>query len=135
MPALTFNVTHKYVNSSSGIEVPVTVSADTHRSVAFVAKVDTGAECCIFQREYADELELSMEDGERKRFATATGALETRGYLVTLSSLGYDFESLVFFAVEEGLPRNVLGLQGWLEKFRIGLVHYDRSIYFSHYDE
>ncbi len=54
---------------------------------------------------------------------------------MTLSSLGYDFESVVFFAVEEGLPRNVLGLQGWLEKFRFGIVHYDRSIYLGLYDD
>jgi hypothetical protein len=41
----------------------------------------------------------------------------------------------VFFAVEEGLARNLLGLQGWLEKFRFGLVHYDRSIYLGDYNE
>jgi hypothetical protein len=47
----------------------------------------------------------------------------------------YDVERLVFFAVDEEFPRNVLGLRGWLEKFRFGLVHYDRKIYLSHYDE
>jgi hypothetical protein len=123
---LAFNTVHHYANSPSGIEVVVGVSVAQNRSVELVAKVDTGADCCVFQREYADELELHMEDGEKKKFATQTGALETRGHLVTLSSLGYDFESLVYFAVEEGLPRNVLGLQGWLEKFRLAIVHYDR---------
>ncbi len=135
VPTLAFNKVHRYVTALSGIEVPIVVSVAPDRSVGLLAKVDTGADYCIFQREHADELELRMEDGEKKRFATATGALETRGHLVTLASLGYEFESLVFFAVEEGLPRNVLGLQGWLEKFRVGLVHYDRSMYLSHYDD
>lgn len=106
-----------------------------HRSIALLAKVDTGAASCIFQREYADLLELQMDKGDQRIFSTATGTLETRGHVMTVSSMGYTVESLVFFAVHSGLPRNVLGLHGWLEKFRFGLVHYDRAIYLSNYAE
>ena len=65
--------------------------------------------------DYAELLGLHVDDGERKRFSTATGALEAHGHFVTLPCFGYEFESKVFFSVEEGLPRNVLGRQGgWI---------------------
>jgi hypothetical protein len=135
VPQLSFNVVREYSLSSTGIEVPIVLSVGADRRVALPAKIDTGAASCIFQRGYADALGLGIDDGERRTFSTATGSFETRGHLVTLSCMQYDVESLVFFAVDEDFPRNVLGLHGWLERFRFGLVHYDRKIYLSHYDE
>jgi len=41
---------------------------------------------------------------------------------------------MVFFAVAEGLPRNVLGLHGWLDRLRFGLVHHDQMFFLSNYD-
>lgn len=135
MPTLDFNVRYEYSQSRSGIEVPVRLSVDADHSVEFLAKVDSGADFCIFQREYADLLELRMEQGVHRTFATATGTFDARGHMVKISCLGYEVESQVFFSVEEGFPRNVLGLGGWLEKFRFAVVHYDRTIYLSHYDD
>jgi len=135
MHTLTFSVLRNYGHSWSGIEVPVTLRVDHHRSVDLLAKVDTGAEFCIFQREYADMLELPFEAGEHKRFATATGAFDTRGHSVTLSSFDFEFESVVFFATEVNFPRNVLGRQGWLDRLRVGLVHHDQRLYLSKYDD
>ncbi len=80
VPTLDFSTKYPYAKSPSGIEVPVIISVDRNRSVALAAKVDTGADCCVFRREYADELGIHLEEGERKRFATQTGALETRGH-------------------------------------------------------
>lgn len=135
MLQLSFNVVGEYSLSSAGIEVPITLSVGADRSISLAAKIDTGATSCIFNRGYADALGLRMDDGERKIFSTATGSFEARGHWVTLSCMELDVESVVFFAVDENFPRNVLGLHGWLEKFRFGLVHYDRKIYLSHYDE
>lgn len=135
MPTLNFNVRYGYTLSRSGIEVPVRLSVDVDHSVEFLAKVDSGADFCIFQREYADLLELPMEQGVRRTFATATGTFDTRGHTVRISCLGYEVESQVFFSVEEGFPRNALGLGGWFEKFRFAVVHYDRTLYLSHYDD
>jgi hypothetical protein len=131
MSTLDFNVRYEYAQSRSGIEVPIRLSVGADHSVEFLAKVDSGADFCIFQREYAELLELRMHEGVHRRFSTATGAFDTRGHVVKISCLGYDVESEVFFSVEEGFPRNVLGLHGWLEKFRFAVVHYDRSIYLA----
>ena len=135
MESLNFRIRYDYASSPSGIEVPLTISADTQRSIGVLAKIDTGADFCVFRRELADELELRVEEGERKRFSTATGSFETHGHSVTLSCFDYRIESQVFFAIDYEFSRNVLGLQGWLEKFRFGLVHYDRSFFLSHYDQ
>lgn len=124
----------EYAPSTSGIEVPVVLGVGSRR-IALAAKVDTGATSCIFQRAYAEMLGLRMDDGQPQWFSTATGSFEARGHFVTLSSMEHVVDSLVFFAVDEGFSRNVLGLGGWLEKVRFGLVHYDRRIYLSHYDD
>jgi hypothetical protein len=135
MPTLDFNVRYEYAQSRSGIEVPVCLSVDADHSVEFLAKVDSGADFCIFQREYAELLELRMDQGVHRMFATATGTFDTRGHMVKISCLGYEVESQVFFSVEGAFPRNVLGLGGWLEKFRLAVVHYDRTICLSYYDD
>jgi hypothetical protein len=75
---LNFNVVTEYGLSSSGIEVPIVLSIGVDRRVALAAKIDTGAESCIFQRAYAELLGLRMDDGERRRFSTAIGSFETR---------------------------------------------------------
>jgi hypothetical protein len=63
-------------------------------------------------------------------FSTGNGGfLKTHGHFVKLSCFGFEFESRVYFAVDEGLPRNVLGRNGWLVRLRFGLVHYDRTLF------
>jgi hypothetical protein len=92
-----------------GIEIPITIMAG-NREVSLLAKVDTGALSCIFQREHAEALELDVESGEPQRFVTATGAFATYGHTVRLSSCDFDLDSMVYFAREYEFPRNVLGL-------------------------
>ncbi len=46
--------------------------------------------------------------------------------------LGLDIEQ--GFARYLGLPRNILGRQGWIRKFRLGLVNYECLLYLSPYD-
>ena len=44
------------------------------------------------------------------------------------------FESRVYFAKYPGLPRNVLGRQGWLRNLRMAVVDYDSLLYLGAYD-
>ena len=44
------------------------------------------------------------------------------------------FESRVYFAKHPGLPRNVLGRQGWLRNLRLAVIDYDSLLYLSAYD-
>ena len=113
--------------------MPVELATD--RSIRLAAYVDTGAAECIFEREYAEALGLTVRAGMLKRFSTASGGVLTAfGHTVRLSTLGHSVDALVFFADDVQLHRNVLGRQGWLNRLRIGIVHYDSKLYVSDYD-
>lgn len=44
------------------------------------------------------------------------------------------FESIVYFFADESIRKNLLGRNGWLDRVRLGVVHYDRELYLSRYD-
>jgi hypothetical protein len=132
--SLSFRERFDYDTSQIGITVPVVLSLGYER-VKILAKVDTGAENCIFQREYGEELGIDIGAGVPKQFSTATGSFLTYGHEVTLSSMGYEFNVMVYFSFDYRFIRNVLGRQGWLEQMRLGIVHYDGQLYASRYDE
>lgn len=116
MDQLVFRSRYGYQESSLGIEIPVTLGFAPTQFVSFLAKVDTGAECCIFQREHGDALGIPIET-------------------VTLACFEHEFETMVYFAQAYDFPRNVLGLRGWIDRLRIGLIHYDRQLFLSGYDD
>ncbi len=132
---LTFRHTHNYADQSgSGITIPIGLSVGA-KSVRLLAKLDTGASNCIFQREYGEQLGLVLEDGEYRTFQTATSTFETYGHNVTISSFEWHFDSIVYFSRDRAFSRNVLGRNGWLQQFRLALVDYDSLLHLSHYNQ
>ena len=132
--SLSFNVKYDYNKTDDGITVPVVLGYSSIR-VRVLAKLDTGASFCIFPREYGEELGIDIETGDKKEIATAIGPFITYGHELTLSALGYDVDSTVYFSSDFNFPRSVLGRHGWIERFRLGIVDYDGQLYVSHYDE
>ena len=132
---LTFRSRYDYSRSVVGIDVPVGLKIGDGRSVRLLAKVDTGAANCIFQRDYAEQLGIDVENGERKTFGTAAGSFEAYGHRVTLSCLDWEFEAVVYFAAPREFSRNVVGRVGWLDRFRLGLIDHDAALFLSHYDD
>ena len=133
---LTFDEAHDYSNSGprEGIAVPVTLSAgDT--AAHLTASINTGASFCIFERGYGELLGLDVEAGELVVLGTATGTFKAYGHAVTLTTLGYSFDVVAYFAAHEGFGRNVLGRRGWLDHVRLGLVNYEGKMYLSRYEE
>jgi hypothetical protein len=43
-------------------------------------------------------------------------------------------ESMVYFFGDPAINKNLLGRNGFLDRVRLGLVHYDRELYLSPYD-
>lgn len=119
----------------TGIEVPVSLTAEGGRSVRLLAKVDTGASFCIFQRDYAEELGVNVESGEHQVVSTPTGRFDAYGHALTLACFGWEFETTVYFAAPPDYRRNVVGRSGWLQRFRLGLVDHDAMLYLSRYDD
>lgn len=98
------------------------------------AKIDTGAEACIFARNFGEELGIEIENGEPQRFSTVTNSFLTYGHSVNLLVADIEFDSYVFFAENENFKRNVLGRHGWLNRVIVGINDYDGELYLSRYD-
>src|SRR5579871_1534479 len=126
--SLEFDSVYDYAGSSEGIEVPVTLTA-IGQSIGLLAKLDTGAAHCIFERKYAEILGLEVESGRLQHFRTVAGSFAAYQHEVTIQTLGIEFSAVVFFAQDPTFSRNFLGRSGWLERLRIGVVDYDRMLF------
>src|SRR5689334_9720105 len=118
--------------SEPGINVSVKIELKDD-SASFNAKLDTGADHCIFERKYGEQLGLTIENGVPQRFGTATGTFLAYGHDVSLQVADMKFDSMVFFAADESFSRNVLGRFGWLDRVVLGLVDYEGKLYLSRY--
>jgi hypothetical protein len=135
MPAtITYAEIWNYPDDGAGITIPTLLGYDG-RIVTATAKIDTGAEFCLFDRDYGERLGLPLEKGVPLTLETLTGRLEAFGHEVTLQTLGLTFQSVIYFSRYAGLPRNLLGRNGWLRNIRLGVVDYDNQILLSNYDD
>ncbi len=129
---LEFDEIYEYNTLKSGITVPVKLSLDQNQ-VAFTAKVDTGSSHCIFERKYGQQLELDIENGIELNFNTATGNFRAFGHELTLTVLGIENVSTVYFAESDYFDRNVLGRIGWLDRVKFGLIERTGKLFLSEY--
>jgi hypothetical protein len=130
---LNFEDLYEYDAGVSGITLPVELSSGAG-NVKLLAKLDTGATYCVFQRERGEELGLNIEGGEREEISTPMGSFIAYGHEVTLSALGFQLDIVAYFAAHHGLPRNVLGRFGWMQRLRVGVVDYEGKLYLGRYD-
>lgn len=131
---LDFEKLLNYNADESGITVNTTLKL-SDKSVSFPAKIDTGSSFCIFERKYGEELGFEIEKRLFQRVGTATGVFVVFGFRVVLQIEDFEFDSLVYFAQDENVRRNVLGRRGWLELVKIGFVDYEGKLYLSRYSD
>jgi aspartyl protease len=130
--SLTFEASHRYA-STDGIDIPIELRVGNQR-VELIARLDTGAAHCIFDRRYGEELGLDVESGRPQRFRTMAGSFVAYEHEVTLHTLGIEFSAVVFFAQDPAFSRSFIGRSGWLDRLRVGIVDYDRLLFLSAYD-
>jgi hypothetical protein len=131
---LAFTTSVIYPDNAEGITLPVFLTVgDT--TIPIEAKVDTGAELCLFRREHGEALGLVIEAGEHVVLRTLAGSLEAYGHEVSLRCCGIEFVSTVYFSKYLNLGRNILGRRGWLRKMRIGVVDENNLLYLSRCDD
>ena len=133
MHQLDFEQLTFYNYGRRGITLDVKIQL-SNLSINFEAKLDTGAEACIFARSLGERIGIEIENGEKQRFDTVTGSFLTYGHSVTLSVAEIEFDSYVFFADDLNFNRNVLGRFGWLNRLLIGINDYDGKLYLSRYE-
>ena len=129
---LDFTHRHFYP-SKSGIKLPITLLSDSNIFVDFSANLDTGSTHCIFEKKYADWLELDVKSGTPLKVSTATGYFQSYGHEVTLSFFDMEWQAVVYFAENESFYVNVLGRLGFLDRLKIGLVDNEDLIYLALY--
>lgn len=96
--------------------------------------MDTGAEFCIFSNEEGVDLGIPIEQGLARRFSSLGGVVDAFGHEITIQTGELAFQSVVYFAKYPGLPRNLLGRQGWLRNLKLAVLDYDNLLYLSAYD-
>ena len=131
---LSFTRREAYSSLASGINLETTLRFGG-LFINCDAKVDTGAEVCLFQRAIAEALEIPIENGNRMRLETLTGVLTAYGHEVVLEVLGLRLQTVVYFAESSEVRRNLLGRQGWLQLIKLGIVDHDSELYLGLYDE
>jgi hypothetical protein len=94
--SLDFDTSHHYAEARDGIDVPITLSMGVE-SVELLAKLDTGAAHCIFERKYAEMLGVEVGSGRLQRFRTVVGSFSAYQHDVTIQTLGIEFSAAVFF--------------------------------------
>ena len=134
MHKLDFEKLIAYDSGKVGITVDVTISL-SNLSENFQAKIDTGAEGCVFARSLVEKLGIEIETGELQRFSTVRSSFLTFGHTITLTVADMSFDSYVFFAEDENFNRNVLGRRGWLDRVIIAINDYDGKLYMSRYED
>lgn len=131
---IEFDKTYLY----SIYDVGITVSTRlfyAESDVEFDAKIDTGSTYCIFQRLHGELLGLEIENGNPIEIGTATGSFRAFGHELTLSVLGIETVSTVYFAESDYFDRNVLGRIGWLDRVKLGLIEQENKLFLSEYEQ
>lgn len=130
---LSFIETYTYPERRDGITIPVAVIANG-LIIPTYAKVDSGSDFCIFSHEIGLALGLDVEAGIPIKMGSLTGTLDTFGHEVTLQTGNVAIHNVVYFAKYPGLPRNLLGRNGWLRHLRVAIIDYNNAIHWSPYD-
>jgi hypothetical protein len=129
---MSWQVEYQKKSRYAALDTGITIEAVLRyggRETICAAKVDTGAQVCLFGRSFADALEIEVERGFREVFSTLTGQVVAYGHEVELETLGLCFQSYVYFAESYDIRRNLLGRQGWLQLALLGLDDYNSELY------
>lgn len=117
---ITYSASENYRQTGIGIVLPVRLRW-AGNEVRLEAKIDTGADFCIFERIYAETLGLDVESGVRQSFGAVTGDFVAYGHEVTLVAMGFELTGICYFFETGETRKNVLGRNGWLNKIRLGI--------------
>jgi len=130
---LRFSERHTYDSRREGITIPAVLKAG-EKKIELLAKIDTGASDCLFERGYGEALGLRVEEGVRKTYATANSRFEAYGHEISIQVLGTETTATAYFFADPSIERNVLGRRGWLDRLRFGLVDYEHAVYIADYN-
>jgi hypothetical protein len=132
----SLDFSHRYSYASHlAITISIILNSDANNRVGVSAKLDTGSTYCIFEKKYADWLEIELTSGVPARIVTATGYFYCYGHELTLSVFDLEWQAVVYFAEMEAFSLNVVGRTGFLDRLQIGIIDYEQLLYVGLYNQ
>ncbi|MBI3951014.1 MAG: hypothetical protein HY314_11235 [Acidobacteria bacterium] len=142
MPQLSFSFEHHYdsLNVNERVRVPIRLRLGSVVTNPLLPHWDTGSPLNIFRAEIAALLGIAYQNGVPATIGTASGGtFQAYGLDIILEIIGVQsYDTTIYFAPwlpGVGPDIGVLGLRDFATKLRIGLIHYDRMLYLSDYNE
>jgi len=114
-----------------GVYLPVTFSVES-RATTVVMRVDCASTYCVLERSWAPRFGLTWEDGDAVSIGTATGTFQAYLHVIGIQIDQFRWEAPVAIAEFESapgaVPRQVLGLIGFFDRFRVTIDDPDEHI-------
>lgn len=134
MPTIDFPVVRRYLGTPPDAEPIVAVKLSRidkpERYIRTLALVDSGADHCLFQRDFGERLGLELDDLPLVEGQTAGGPIEVPVCRLRVEILHQVFECLVGFLDEKRLPNNLLGRQGIFDQIQLAFRESRLEFYF-----
>ena len=114
-----------------GVYLPVTLTVEDH-TTGLVIRVDCASTYCVLERPWAAYFGLTWESGDPVHIGTAVGGFQAYLHVVGMQIDRFTWETPVAIAEFESLPgtvpRQVLGLVGFFDRFRVIIDDQDERI-------
>jgi hypothetical protein len=118
----------------TGAVLPVIIAANGQAQTDKAA-IDNGSELCIFQYDVAERLGLRIEQGIEAQVSALGTIIRVYGHEVTLTLGDLSVDLFVYFPAYQHIPRNLLGRQGLLRRFLVGLDDHGGYVYLGYHDD
>ena len=114
-----------------GVYLPVTLTVED-RTTSLVIRVDCASTYCVLERPWASYFGSTWESGDPVHIGTAVGGFQAYLHVLGLQIDRFSWETPVAIAEFESLPgavpRQVLGLIGFFDRFRVTIDDQDERI-------
>jgi hypothetical protein len=131
--SLEFSHLHTYPEYPA-ITVPIILTSDLETRVSLRPKLDTASTYCLFEKRYAEWLDLDLTSGALTRIETPTGSFYCYGHELTMSVFDLEWQTVVYFAEHDAFHISVVGRVGFLDRLKVGIVDYDQLLYLGLHD-
>jgi len=131
---ITYRHRYAFDPKQPGVTLPVSLFAND-RVETTEAAIDTGSTLCVFRREIAEWLNITVEEGIEDHVNAMGTVIRVYGHEVRMVVGEMTLDLFVYFPSFQNIPRNLLGRQGFLQRLRFGLDDYEGFVYLSHYGD
>jgi hypothetical protein len=114
-----------------GVYLPVTLAVGP-RQAHLLLRVDSAATYCVPERPWAAYFGLTWDEGDPVSIGTAVGGFQAYLHVVSLQIDRFRWEAPIAIAEFESapgvVPRQVLGLVGFFDRFRVTIDEQEEHI-------